>query len=60
MKKKFFEMVKKYGVLDTKKYRYAATEYNDFPVCYEISRISLKDLESFNALGNWKTVALIS
>ena len=51
MKKDFIKKVIEQGIVDTKLFRYIYESNTN-----EIKRLSIKDLDTTNAIDNWETV----
>lgn len=52
MRRSFYEKVKKYGTVDTRKYRYFLGYWGD------VSRLPLKYLGTTKALVGWKVIKI--
>lgn len=52
MRRSFYEKVKKYGEVNTKKYSYVLEEYGN------VARIALADLDTTDAYDNWKIIKI--
>ena len=53
MKKKFIEKIKRYGIVDTRRYRYV---YRVDSVSAWIERIPIEWLDTTHAIDGWETV----
>ena len=52
MRRSFYEKVKKYGAVDTKKYRYALKEDGD------VERIALANLDTTAVYDDWEIIKI--